>query len=97
MSVVKTLAWASSVICIAAGVYLLQWASKAELAAGEASWFDIVRVGLGVYFIGKGVYVGPALWKQAQAERHLDQLARLAEGEQHRRDRERRGSARRAR
>lgn len=47
---------ASGAICILAGLYLLT--SQTEL---ENSYLEVLAHGLGLYFIGKGIYVGAAL------------------------------------
>jgi hypothetical protein len=43
----------AGLICAGAGVYLLQW----ESAGSEANWFEAVAHGMGIYFIGKGIFV----------------------------------------
>lgn len=55
--------------CIAAGVYLLQ-----TQGAGESSWFEVIAHGMGVYFIAKGLFIGPALWQSYKQTALLEQL-----------------------
>lgn len=58
--------FASAGFCIAAGVYLLQ------TQAAEDSLIETIMHGLGLYFIGKGLYVWGALGFQAKAAAALD-------------------------
>ncbi len=51
----------SFLICVGAGAYLLSFQSE----SGDSTWFTIMARGIGAYFIGKGVYVGASLQKQA--------------------------------
>ena len=46
----KAFAVLASLVCVAAGV----WA----MASGYGSWHSAV----GLYFVGKGLFVGPMLW-----------------------------------
>jgi hypothetical protein len=38
------------------------------------SWFEILAHGIGIYFIGKGVFIGASLWTQAETNERLDRL-----------------------
>jgi len=51
----------SALVCIAAGVYLLTSQTQAE-----GSFLEVLAHGIGIYFIGKGLYVGSALRMQAR-------------------------------
>jgi len=59
----------ASLGCIAAGAYLLQ-----TQAVGESSWFEAIAHGMGIYFIAKGLFVGPALWQSYKQTALLEQL-----------------------
>ena len=48
---IKYFAVASSVLCIAGGVTLI-----------VSSKGDCMQIGLGLYCLGKGLFVGPMLW-----------------------------------
>lgn len=64
---------ASVLLCIGAGVYLLQTNS-----VGESSWFEVIGHGMGVYFIGKGLFIARSLYfaeTQATATMRLVQYA----------------------
>jgi hypothetical protein len=65
----KSLAWLSSLVSIAAGVYLLQ-----TQAVANDSFLEIIAHGMGLYFIAKGLYLGPSLWQQAQQTEILSYL-----------------------
>ncbi len=61
--------YAAAIICVAAGVYLLQY--------NGTSWFQIIGHGMGIYFIGKGIFVARSTRLQAQARDRLAQLVSL--------------------
>jgi hypothetical protein len=49
------------------------------------SWFEILAHGIGVYFIGKGIFIGTTTWTQAEANERLDRLVEF-EAHRHARD-----------
>lgn len=53
---------AAGLTCVAAGVYLLQTQSLGE----ESSWLETIAHGMGIYFIGKGVFVWVSVLMQAE-------------------------------
>lgn len=57
-------ALASAATCIAAGYYLIS-----IQAADPDSILESLCHGLGIYMIGKGIFVGALLWKQDAIER----------------------------
>ncbi|MES2360097.1 MAG: hypothetical protein V4529_17280 [Gemmatimonadota bacterium] len=67
--------YAAAIICVAAGVYLLQY--NAAVSVGGTSWFQIIGHGMGIYFIGKGIFVARSTRLQAQARDRLAQLVSL--------------------
>lgn len=73
-------AFASAAGCIAAGLWLLT-----TQPADSNSLFGPWMHGIGLYFIAKGLYVGPSLIAQADASRALkwlvDDQARQADEE----------------
>lgn len=84
----KTLGLLAGLVCIAAGVYLLSAQSPRVVGLGGTSWFEVLAHGIGVYFIGKGVFVWLSVWGQAEQSDHL---AKLVELEALRHQRESRG------
>lgn len=56
----------SSLTCMGAGIYLLQWDAE-----GEPTWFEVIGRGMGIYFVGKGLFVARSLYL---AERQLEVL-----------------------
>ena len=63
---------AATVICIAAGVYLLSIQTVAE-----NSVFESISHGIGIYFIGKGLFVGRNTHLAAEAADRLKELVQL--------------------
>jgi len=61
---------ASALICIGAGLYLLQYNSPAQ-----TTWFQIIAHGMGIYFIGKGLFIARSTHLQARAADALETLA----------------------
>jgi hypothetical protein len=61
----------ATLLCIGAGVYLLQYNSSGD----QTSWFEIIGHGMGIYFIGKGLFIARATHLQARAADALDQIA----------------------
>jgi hypothetical protein len=74
----------AALICIAAGIYLLSTKSITIGSDGGQSWFAVIAHGMGIYFIGKGLFVGSSLWRQEDEVQHLRRLVELA-GLQHQR------------
>lgn len=73
----NVIGWLSAAFCIGAGVYLLQYNGATTGLAGGTSWFQIIGHGMGIYFIGKGLYVGRSTWLQAEQADRLKQLVEL--------------------
>jgi hypothetical protein len=62
----------SSLACIGAGIYLL-----GTQAVAENSLLETLMHGIGIYFIGKGIYVGSSLAIQTETARHTRALVEL--------------------
>jgi hypothetical protein len=62
----------AAAVCVGAGVYILN---------GGKSWFELVAYGMGIYFIGKGLFVWESLREQHRAAHALEHLARHANPE----------------
>lgn len=60
----------SSALCVGAGAYLLQ-----TQAVGESSWFEAIAHGMGIYFIGKGVFIWGSLGLQGRTVDALEASA----------------------
>jgi len=56
------LGWLGAVVCVAAGIYLLQYNAVDQSGTGT-SWFQIIGHGMGIYFIGKGLFVASQQYK----------------------------------
>ena len=67
----KLAAIGAAAFCGFAGVYLLS-----VQAAAPDSILETIAHGLGIYMIGKGIFVGALLWKQDSLERTTRQLGR---------------------
>lgn len=66
----------SALVCVGAGLYLLQFNSGG--GATGTSWFQVIGHGMGIYFIGKGIFVlRSGLLANAQLDR-MDQLVELS-------------------
>lgn len=61
---------ASSFFCFIAGLFLLLTSGTGQ------SWMEAIAHGMGIYFLGKAFFTGPALW--AQAKKFPDQISRNA-------------------
>ncbi len=61
----------AALACIAAGVYLLQ-----TQAVQDNSLLETIMHGMGIYFIGKGIFVWLSLNTQVRIANSLDDLAR---------------------
>lgn len=59
-----------SLLAIGAGIYMLSYSTATN------SIFNVLTHGIGVYFIGKGLFMGMSLWKQDEA---ADRLGRLVD------------------
>jgi hypothetical protein len=78
----RLLTIASALVCIGAGLYLLQYnATGSGDAAGGTSWFQIIGHGMGIYFIGKGLFVGRSLFMAESQNSKLDLIAYYLSGE----------------
>lgn len=66
----------AALLCIGGGLYLLQTNS-----VGSSSWFQVIAHGMGVYFIGKGLFVGRSAYLATIQAGRLAQLVELAEHE----------------
>ncbi len=68
---------AAALLCIGAGVYLLQYNADSSALGGGTSWFEIIGHGMGVYFIGKGLFVARSTHLAADSRDRLNQLVDL--------------------
>ena len=68
---------AAAAVCVYAGIYLLQYNAVSDPTTGT-SWFQIIGHGMGIYFIGKGLFVAQASWANADQAKHLAALVKLA-------------------
>ncbi len=67
----------AGVLCAGAGIWLLSQHSATDPTEGT-SWFEILAHGIGIYFIGKGVFVAAVLWSRDEnAKTQREQLAAL--------------------
>lgn len=82
----KIIGLLAGAVCVGAGVYLLSQNSVADPTEGGTSWFEIIAHGIGIYFIGKGIFVAALLWARddaAKAEREqLNALLAIAQQRQ---------------
>lgn len=60
----------SGLICVAAGIYLLQTSAVGD----EGNWLETIAHGMGIYFIGKGVFVWLSLNTQVEMAKSLRTL-----------------------
>ncbi len=70
MYLTRILAIVISAVSLFAGVYLL-----GSETVGENSYLETIAHGIGIYFLAKGLYLGPSLMRQAEAAQHLKRLA----------------------
>lgn len=74
----KVIDVASTVICVLAGIYLLQygWSDTTSIdgTSGGTSWFEIIGHGMGIYFIGKGLFIARSTHLQGEARDRLAEL-----------------------
>lgn len=64
---------ASTLLCIGAGLYLLQY--SVPNTGNGTSWFQIIGHGMGIYFIGKGLFIFRTTYLQLQANETLETIA----------------------
>lgn len=69
---------AAGVIVVGAGIYLLQSQSVSDVAGGQ-SWFELLAHGIGIYFLGRGIWM---IRHAGHQEDVVDRLDRLIEIEQ---------------
>jgi len=69
---VKGLGLISGAICVIAGIYLL-----GVEAAGQNSMLEYIAHGMGIYFIGKGVYTGTSVSISADTHSELSSAIKL--------------------
>jgi hypothetical protein len=70
--------YAATLICIAAGLYLLSYNGTSTSALGGTSWFQIIAHGIGIYFIGKGLFIARSTHLQGEARDRLTRLVELS-------------------
>lgn len=70
--------FAAGLLCVGAGLYLLQ-----TQPADSNSLFGPLLHGMGVYFIGKGIFVWRAAHLSVQANKHLAALVAANMPEKH--------------
>lgn len=68
----------AALLSIGAGVYLLQYNADTAGLGGGTSWFQIIGHGMGVYFIGKGVFIARATHLAGEQAERLRQLVEFA-------------------
>jgi hypothetical protein len=73
----RALGLAAAATCVFAGIYLLQYNAVSDSTTGT-SWFQIIGHGMGIYFIGKGLFVARSTWAEADQAKHLAALVKLA-------------------
>jgi len=73
----RLLGLAAGAICVFAGIYLLQYNAVLDPTTGT-SWFQIIGHGMGIYFIGKGLFVARSTWLSEDQAKHLAALVKLA-------------------
>jgi len=80
----KLLDIAASLLCIGAGIYLLSHNSPPIAVEGEAgqSWLEVLAHGIGIYFIGKGLFIARSTHLDGEAVAALRKLVQAA-GLQH--------------
>jgi len=69
--------FAAAAICVFAGIYLLQYNAAGTTTlggAGGTSWFQIIGHGMGIYFIGKGLFVARSTHLQGETRDRLTEL-----------------------
>jgi|tagenome__1003787_1003787.scaffolds.fasta_scaffold20866195_1 hypothetical protein len=74
----RVVGYLSALVCIGAGVYLLQYNADSSGLGGGTSWFQIIGHGIGAYFIGKGLFVARSTHLEADQADRLKQLVEFA-------------------
>lgn len=77
----KVTGFVAGAICVIAGIYLLQYNAVGDSTVGT-SWFQIIGHGMGIYFIGKGLFVARSTYLEAQQVDRLAQLVAFAAHDQ---------------
>ena len=62
----------AALLAIGAGIYMLSYSTQAN------SIFNVITHGIGIYFLGKGLYMGVSLWRQGEATDRLGMLVDIA-------------------
>lgn len=68
---------AGAILCIGAGIYLLQYHAAGDSTTGT-NWFEILGHGMGIYFIGRGLFGMRAGFLAADQRDYLRRIARFA-------------------
>jgi hypothetical protein len=66
-SVTRLAAIVAAALSIVAGIYLLT-----SQTVARDSYLEVIAHGIGIYFIGKGIYMGFALYRQAGTHETVD-------------------------
>jgi hypothetical protein len=73
----RLIGFGAAAVCVFAGIYLLQYNAVSDPTTGT-SWFQIIGHGIGIYFIGKGLFVARSTWLESQQADRLAQLVQFA-------------------
>ena len=73
---------AAALLAIGAGLYLLQY-NAIDNGTDGTSWFQIIGHGMGIYFVGKGLFMMRSAWFSAQSVNHLRYMAEWARYDHH--------------
>lgn len=65
----------AGLICVGAGIYLLRYNAAAIVGFKGTSWFQIIGHGMGIYFIGKGIFGARSNILAASQKEQLKYLA----------------------
>jgi hypothetical protein len=68
----KLIVFVPALVAIGAGLYMLSYSTEAN------SILNVISHGIGAYFIGKGIFMGVSLWRQAEASDRLGMLVDFA-------------------
>ena len=73
----------AGLLAIGAGVYLLQYSGQTIDVGGQSgrSWFDIIDHGIGIYFLGRGLWMLTQAGELADLNRGMSRLVELREWE----------------
>jgi len=66
----------AALLVIGAGAYLLQAQSVGVVQGGE-SWFQVLAHGIGIYFLGRGLWMLRQVGRQEDVVDRLDRLVEL--------------------